>query len=340
MTTLIIPVIVVAAVAAWYMFEKGRRRTHPVRGGLHPEITLPHEASFELYGNAFSHCSRKTRIVMAELGIAFVHKPIDLIETGSYQTLSPDYLKVNPSGLIPTLVHEGHPVYESDDIMAYATAHAAAGAPSLVPDEPGLRQRMEDWIAFGNLSSNAPTADMAQRIGACVPALTLPLFITAIQHIPLRRILFGLLFHPDKARPVFFSLSRVLGLKRMLALKPIQGMIGGGRRYMSGHLQRIDDELARQGGPWLLGDRFSLADISMACVLLRLDETGFLEQFTGQGRLGHLKAYYDRLQARPSWQAAISDVTHPIIEAAVVELRRARAQDAAIARLLEGPAPL
>lgn len=320
----------------WFLVETSRRRTHAVRGGLHPEITLPHQAPFELYGNAFSHCSRKTRLVMAELGIPFVHKPIDLIETGRYQTLSPEYLQINPSGLIPTLVHEGHPVYESDDIMAYAAAQAAPGAPALVPSDPSLRQQMEDWIAFGNLSSDAPTADMERRIGACVPALTLPLFMTTIRYIPLRRILAGFLFHPDKARPMFFSLARVLGLKRMLLLKPIRQMIGQGQTYMETHLRRIDDALERGGGPWILGDQFTLADVTLACVLLRLQETGFLGTYLVKGALGRLEAYYMRLQARPSWKAAILDVTHPIIVQGVEDLREARARDAEIARMLGG----
>jgi glutathione S-transferase len=327
-------IAVLALALGWFLVEKSRRRSHPVRGGLHPEIMLPHQAPFELYGNAFSHCSRKTRLVMAELGIPFVHKPIDLIETGSYETLSRAYLRVNPSGLIPTLVHNGHPVYESDDIMAYATAHAAAGAAALVPVDDGLRRRMEDWISFGNLSSNAPTADMQKRIGACVPAVTLPLFITAIRYIPLHRILFGFLFHPDKARPVFFSLGKLLGLRRMLAIRPIQEMVGNGRRYMTAHLRTIDDALGQSGGPWILGEIFSLADITLACVFLRLEETGFLSTCLGEGKLERVAAYYRRVQARPSWKAAILEVQHPIIEQGARDLRDARARDPVIAQML------
>jgi glutathione S-transferase len=330
---LLVPVV---ALAIWYIFEKRRRQTRPVTGGLHRDNSLPHEAAFELYGNAFSHCSRKTRLVMAELGIAFVHKPIDLIETGSYQTLSPAYLKVNPSGLIPTLVHNGHPVYESDDIMAYAVSQAAPGAPVLVPADTALRKSMDDWIAFGNLSSNAPTADMEKRIGACVPVLTLPLFITAIRYIPLHRILFGLLFHPDKARPMFFSLARVLGLKRMLGLKPIRQMIGNGRRFMGSHLRRIDDALGVTGGPWILGSAFSLADITLACVLLRLEETGFLKTFIEQDGLQRVASYYARLKARPSWAVAISNVTHPLITQGAEDLQTARTRDPVISQMLGG----
>lgn len=323
-----------AVFLAWYTFEKSRRRTHPVKGGLHAEILLPHDAEFELYGNAFSHCSRKTRLVMAELGIPFVHKPIDLIETGSYQTLSPEYLKVNPSGLIPTLVHRGHPVFESDDILAYATAHAPAGAKSLVPDDPALRVRMQEWIDFCNLSSNAPTADMQRRMGACIPALTLPLFITSIRYIPLHRILFGFLFHPDKARPLFFAAGRIFGLKRMLAQKPLQRMIGNGRRYMRAHLAKLDEALVSGKGPWILGEQFTLADITLSCVLLRLEETGFLDAYLSGGAFKAVRAYRDRLCARPSWTAAILDVTHPIIEQGVRDLKQERLADADVARAL------
>jgi glutathione S-transferase len=334
MTTPLILAALAAACALWFAFEKSRRKTHPVTGGLHPDITLPHGAEFELYGNAFSHCSRRTRLVMAELGIPYTHKPIDLIETGSYQTLSPEYLKINPSGLIPTLVHNGHPIYESDDILAYAAKHARPGAPKLVPDDPETRARMQAWIDFCNLSSADPTGGMERRMGSCVPPLTLPLFVAAIRYIPLNRILVGMLFHPDKKRPVFFTAGKLLGLKRMLAQKPLQQMIGAGRRHMATHLAHLDRALKETDGPWILGEQFTLADITLACVLLRIDETGFLDGFIKEGKLDAVRAYYDRLRARPSWQAAIRNITHPIIEQAVADLKHTRATDSEIGRAL------
>jgi glutathione S-transferase len=336
MTTLLILAALAAAFALWFVFEKSRRRTHPVTGGLHPEIALPHTAEFELYGNAFSHCSRKTRLVMAELGIPYVHKPIDLIETGSYQTLSPAYLKVNPAGLIPTLVHNGHPVYESDDILAYAAKHARPGAPELVPGDPAARARMQTWIDFCNLSSADPTGGMENRMGSCVPPLTVPLFITAIRYIPLNRILFGIFFHPDKKRPVFFSAGKLLGLKRMLAQKPLREIIAKGRTHMPRHLAHLDRSLKKSGGPWILGAQFTLADITLACVLLRVDETGFLDGFIKDSNLEAVRAYHDRLRTRESWQAAIKNVTHPIIEQAIADLKNQRETDAEIARALAG----
>ena len=81
------------------------------------------------------------------------------------------------------------------------------------------------------------------------------------------------------------------------------------------------------GGPWLLGAAYSLADISVACILIRLEETGWLAEFAEELDLRPVLDYYDRIKSRPTWQQAISSHGHPIIEQASEELRRARAAD-------------
>lgn len=44
---------------------------------------------------------------------------IDLIPTGKYETLTVDYLKINPGAIVPTLLHNGTPIYESSHIIDY-----------------------------------------------------------------------------------------------------------------------------------------------------------------------------------------------------------------------------
>ena len=115
---------VVAAAVVWVVWERGHRRTATMSGGLHPEITLPAEAEFELYHNALSLCSKKVRICLAELGIDYHGHHVHLIETGAYENIGRDFLSVNPAGIVPVLVHRGHPVYESHDIIRYAADHS------------------------------------------------------------------------------------------------------------------------------------------------------------------------------------------------------------------------
>ncbi len=320
----------------WFVVEKRRRQTHPVQGGIDRSISLPHTESLELYSNSFSHCSRKCRLVIAELGLTAKHHSIDLIETGWYQTISPAYLKINPSGLVPTLVHNGHPVNESDDILAYAAELAGPNAPSLIPDSPELQSRMKDWLDFCSISSADAMAGMEAKAGACIPGLTLPMFVSTIQYVPLRNILVGFLFHFDKKRPALFAASKLLGLRRMMALKPLQKMMHQSRDHMREHLQTLDEALESSGGDWILGDQFSLADITLSCLLLRLDETGWLSWFEQTVQIKRVTDYYRRLQARPAWTEAISDHAHPIVTRAKIDLSSAVTADPSMRERIYG----
>lgn len=320
----------------WFLIEKSRRKTHPVTGGLQENITLPHTEEFELYANAFSHCSRKTRLVMAEAGVPYKYHQIDLIETGKYETIGAAYLKVNPSGLVPTLVHNGHPIYESDDILTYVADHAAPGAASLVPTDAADRAEMDRWLNSGVISSDDPMANMQTQAGSCIPGLTFPVFVTAIRYIPLRRILVGFLFHPDKKRPAFFTASRIFGLRTMLSQKPLQKMMHASRDHMRGHLGHLAQKLESTKGPWILGEQYTLADVTWSCILLRVDETGWLDHFLQDADLAPVRTYYSALKNRDSWKAAITDKGHPIVEKAEADLKKAIATESKVAKALYG----
>jgi len=327
-------ILSVAVFFAWFVIEKSRRRSHPVTGGLDTSKTIEHQEKFELYANSFSHCSRKTCLTLEELGIDYIYHPIDLIETGWYQTISPAYLRINPAGLLPTLVHDGHPVYESDDILAYAAKAAGTHAPQLVPGDEALRNEMNHWLDFCSISSGDPLGEMATKAGACIPGLTMPLFVTAIPFIPLRKILVGFLFHPDKKRPAFFTAAKLFGLQKMMSQKPVQGMVFASRDHMVEHLKAIDTRLRERKADWIVGDTYCLADISISCLLLRLDETGWFSYFRKAHDLEALELYFHRLKDRPSWQAAIENRAHPIIEQAKRDLATLTGQSDDLYRLV------
>ncbi|MEM8605755.1 MAG: glutathione S-transferase family protein [Myxococcota bacterium] len=325
----------------WFAIEKSQRRTHPVVGGIDRSIMLPHTHPVELYSNSFSHCSRKARFVLAELGIETKHHPIDLIETGWYQTISREYLKVNPAGLVPTLVHEGHPVFESDDILAYAQTIAGADAPQLVPSDPNLQAEMNDWLSFCAIVSADLLGGMKERAGACIPGLSFPMFMAAIQYVPLRRILVGFLFHSTIKSPALFSSFKLFGLRGMLKLKKLRQLIHASRDHMQVHLETLNRTLVNHGGPWILGEAFSLADITIGCMLLRLEETGWLHGFEQTTNIPEVTRYFQRFKARPAWSEAITAHAHPIIEQAKQDLIDVARTDPALGELIYGPiAPL
>jgi len=315
--------------------ENARRRRHPVAAGHHPEMELPFTQEFELYHNAFSLCSMKIRLCLAELGMPYASHPIDLIETGAYENIRPALLAVNSAGTVPVLVHKGHPVYESHAQIRYAAAHAAQGSPTLVPEDPSLRETMERWVDRSSLTGDSlKEGDLSA--GNAVPGLTLPLFAAMIERIPTWRILEGLLFHFDRRRPVMFLVLKAFGLARFDRIRPAIAALAKSRQQMARHLDALEAQIVESGGPWILGESFSLADVSWLVIFERLTQADVSHVFVGAGRRAACAAYWRRLQARPAYREAITAEAHPTVMRGTERLRAAKAADPALRVLLEG----
>ena len=123
-----------------------------------------------------------------------------------------------------------------------------------------------------------------------------------------------------------------------MAQKPLREMMHQSRDYMRSHLQTLDEALAQADGDWILGDQFSLADITLTCLLLRLDETGWLSWFEQTAHIERVTNYYRRLQARPAWTVAISDHAHPIVTRAKIDLSSAVTADPSLGESIYGAA--
>lgn len=102
-------------------------------------------AHVTLYHGLASTCSKKVRIALYEKGVAFDSRLMDL---QAFEQHQPDYLAINPNGVVPALVHDGRPVIESSVIAQYVD-DAFAG-PSLTPDDPHDRATMRLWIKFSD----------------------------------------------------------------------------------------------------------------------------------------------------------------------------------------------
>ena len=320
----------VLALMAWYAWERTRHRTRAMPGGLDPNRTLPHESPWELYHNSFSLCSKKTRICLAELGIEYREHHIDLIETGSYENVSRRYLAVNPAALVPLLVHEGHPVYESHEQIVHAAAHAPR-PDALAPGDAGQQALVEDWVRRTSLVEGGLDA----TAGGAAAGLTLPIFATMIEHIPVRRILFGLLFHRFRIRPLMFLAMKAMGARRLPRMKPLVRVLGSSRAAMHRHLDDLEQALAASGGPWIAGDGFSLADVGMMAILERLREVDWLDTFLTEAR-PRVAAYWSALQARPSYAAALSAFEHPTVVRGLESVVRLKRTDPAFRAALTG----
>src|SRR5262249_45571911 len=90
----------------------------------------------EHYHNINSVCAQKVRIALAEKNLEVKEHLLTL--RGDQP--DPAYRKLNPNGVVPTLVHDGRPIIESSLILYYLD-EAFPKLP-LMPSDPALRHRV------------------------------------------------------------------------------------------------------------------------------------------------------------------------------------------------------
>ncbi len=98
-----------------------------------------------LYHGMASTCSKKVRMCLYEKGAPFASHLLDLQK---FEQHAPDYLALNPNGVVPTLVHNGRAIVESSVIIDYLDDVFATNP--LKPQDPFERAQMRLWMKFSD----------------------------------------------------------------------------------------------------------------------------------------------------------------------------------------------
>src|SRR5256885_13223797 len=98
---------------------------------------------FKLYNAPQSTCSQRVRFVLNAKNLKFDEVKLDLL---AGDQLKPEYLKLNPNGVVPTLDHDGTIVIDSSVIIEYLDE--VAPQPSFSPTTPAGRAEMRALMRF------------------------------------------------------------------------------------------------------------------------------------------------------------------------------------------------
>ena len=104
-----------------------------------------------LYHAQMSNSSMRVRLLLEEKGLAWTSH---LLDATRQENLTDSYLRINPTSLIPTLVHDGVVVTESSDILYYLDEHFPD--PRLAPAGGSEWTEMREWVDLA-ASSHATT---------------------------------------------------------------------------------------------------------------------------------------------------------------------------------------
>jgi glutathione S-transferase len=224
----------------------------------------------ELYHSVNSVCAQKVRIVLAEKNLEYR----DHLMTLRGDQFDPAYMKLNPNGVVPTLVHDGQPVTESSVILYYLDE--AFPHPPLMPED--LHQRA--LVRHFN-----KVVDEYVHVSCMI--LT---FATAF-----RPWFAGLTGEQIEARLAKSPLKQRTEYKRDVALNGLDSKYAQDAVAHHEKLLKMMDA-ALEKHQWLAGG-FSLADAAVIPYILRLDLLR-LKKFWE--RMPRIEAWYQRLRARPS----------------------------------------
>ena len=109
---------------------------------------------------------------------------------------------------------------------------------------------------------------------------------------------------------------------------------------MNAHLDALEAKLDHGDGAWILGDFFSLADVSWVVIFDRMREADCADLFLGGELHPRVTAYRDRLFARSSYAKGIWNHEHPTVHQGTQRLKLAKEASPELRALLAGePAP-
>jgi glutathione S-transferase len=229
--------------------------------------------SFTLYNAPPSTCSQRVRFVLNAKELPFGEVKLDLL---AGDQLRPDYLKLNPNGVVPTLDHDGSIVIDSSVIIEYLDEVAPQA--SFTPQDPVARARMRALMRFIDempaAAVRVPTFNLAflPRFAA----MSEEDFLAFAESKPLRKE-----FMLAMGRKGFPDAEMQKALDRLR------------RTY-----ERMDAEIEQSGGPWLMGEDITLADVAVMPALVRMADLGRAGDWADLPRVAR---WFDMIRAHPAF---------------------------------------
>jgi len=263
----------------------------------------------ELYHHGSSVCAAKVRLTLAEKGVEWTGRYVDLL---AGEQFAPEFLALNPRGAVPVLVHDGTVLVESTVICAYV--EEAFAGPPLTPTDPLARARMRLW-----------TKRVDEEVHPAVRPLT---YVTTHRHAILARGPNAVEEHiASDPHPTWRERKR-RWIEQGFDAPDVVEALGTFIRLLG------DMEAALSRSEWLAGGAWSLADGALTPYVNRLEMLGLARLWDDKP---HLARWFDVARMRASFAPAVEQY----LPAELRERMRADAQRAApdLARLLASVAP-
>lgn len=233
----------------------------------------------ELYHSTHSTCSQKVRLCLAEKGLSWTGHHLNLRK---FEQLQPAFLMLNPKGLVPVLIDQGHTLTESRVINEYL--EEAYPQVPLMPSDPYARAEVRLWSKYVDdvLTEAVKLPSFVKNIQPELQSMAPAHALAMIERIPDPRI---------QAR---WRLAATEGIS--------PNDLAPSHALLNDMVQRMAHALAHQ--PWLCGEQLTLADIDIAPFVQRLVRIDLFHLVQAQPRV---LDWYTRIRARTAYPLAMPE---------------------------------
>jgi glutathione S-transferase len=230
----------------------------------------PCDTGLHVFYSAYSNNAQRVLLLLAEKGIEAEMHEVNLLKS---EQLTEEYLRVNPKGEVPAIVHNGKAMHESCAIMRYLDAEFPG--PGFTPQGAEDRKQMEQWLdsATGFHMKGIVNYVYAKGLGRLPTPRDWEFYK---RHIPHRAK-----FHEERRK----------------------GLVGRDATAASAVLdeQFAKLETALTNNEWLVGNTYSLADMVWFSNANVLRISGYsLSDFP------RLCDWMERIQARPAYREGVA----------------------------------
>ena len=232
-----------------------------------------------LYHFGASTCSQKVRQIFAEKGVEFESRAVNLLAGEQH---SPDYVKINPDHMVPTLVVGDEVLVESTLICEFIDDHYE-GSPLRSADSferyrGAAITHFADTRIHGKVSGVPAHAILTRGMLSARTDAEIDAYLAAIPDPDERALRTSLIrngIHAPEMRQALMTLARFV--------------------------RRVDSHLGR--GDWLAGKAFGIADAAVLPYLDRFSKIGLSGLWEG-GNGPRVGDWLARCRARPSYAEA------------------------------------
>jgi glutathione S-transferase len=228
-----------------------------------------------------SSCAQKVRFVLAEKALIWDGEELDLREGDQFK---PEFLKINPKGLVPALVDDDHVVTESNIIIEYLEDKFPDR--SLMPQNPADRahvrmwmKKLDDGIHMEVIAISFAIAFRRQLTALGLGRAGMDAMLNKVPD-PYTRDVQKQVVHDGIDAPRFAS--AIIAFDKLF--------------------EDMNAALAKSN--WLVADRLTLADIAYAPYVVRMDHLQILSIWDDKP---HLMAWYEQVQNTEGFKRGLED---------------------------------